>query len=470
MVIFKKFFAHIFIYTLITVSALSFAFSLFFPAKLSFLAFLFLIPVFYLFFHKKTNFFYGFLYGFIWGIIFFSLHFCGYILLFYKEAHGLFRIFIPIILALYCALYSGLWFFLSQKSVLIFKNNLLAKYISLILWAHLYFSWVRYGIFWIFGEFVGYPFAHPLLPLAYSAKSLYFMCYFGKSLFLIFFITFALFISLFFIYFKKRYIIAALFFISPFLLSKLYAPNISKSFCNLGTIGYISPISSQKCNHPLDCAQEIYYEMVKLLDKNPEIKIIVMPESSYNFCLNTHTDIIDLWYKNILGEDITLIIGAPYKEGKKIYNALYYMAGGKIKKIYKKTRLMAFAEYVPDIYKNIIFLKNLFCDTNNLLSPNNSNLAGEDVTFDIVKDIAATPRICSDFFMCKRKEAQKLTQKDFLLLAVNDQIFPAKYLRDLLFLYAKLEGISRQIDILYVGYYFAAFLPKESASMHFGSS
>ena len=53
-----------------------------------------------------------------------------------------------------------------------------------------------------------------------------------------------------------------------------------------------------------------------------------MPESSYNFCLNKNKYIIDLWCSNILSENISLIIGAPYKEGDKIYNSLYWIHNG----------------------------------------------------------------------------------------------------------------------------------------------
>ncbi|MFC1842298.1 hypothetical protein ACFLYU_01435 [Candidatus Dependentiae bacterium] len=431
-------------------------------------------------------------------MIFFTSHFFGFVLLFYKEANaslGIFRMCIPIILAFYCALYSGLWFFCIQKTIIFFSHinfsqKKLGKHsplfsislisMTLVFWTYLYINWIRYGVFWIFGEFVGYPFAYPLLPLMQNSASADLLIYTNKSILLFLLILFSLNVALFFVYHKKKYIAFAFMCALPFLLSFLRNIIPKRPVFNNPThqitspitkhTGYISPISIQSFDHPLDSAQEIYYQMVKLANKNPQVTIIFMPESSYPFCLNQNQDVIDLWCVNILDDKIDLFIGAPYKENKKLYNALYWISRGKIKKIYKKTRLMAFAEYAPRFWKKFSYFRSLFSHNGCLFSHGQD----QNLVFELYngvngsKSIKLKPLICSDFFMGRRKELKKIPRWDCscVIIAVNDAIFPMGYLRNLMFLYAKLEAMAKKRDLLYVGYYFASWISKNGTSVH----
>lgn len=443
------------IFTLITLSAVIFALSLIYPAKLYFLVFIFLVPINYLAIKLPSCL--SFKHGFLWGLIFFSIHFFGYIFMFYSQTNGCFRIFIPIILASYCALYSGAWFFFASITSKYFKYKISAISCCWVIFTYLYFSWIKYGVFWIFGKFFGYPFSYPLLPLVAKTQLLYFMPYFGKSVLLGFVILFSQFIAIFLVYFKSKHVFFAFIFLSPFILGQFFYKSKNIIEQNISTIGYISPISAQALLNPIDQAQEVYYQMVKLLDNNSKIRTIFMPESSCQFCLNKNKYIIDLWASNILGDNIDLLIGAPYMQGDKVYNCLYYISQGKIKKIYKKTHLMPFAEYTPKFWNNFECIKKLFFQDYKL-----SCGCDKKILLKCCKNIIFRPLICSDFFTIKKRET--ISFFDFshftLLLPVNDSIFFMQYLRDLVMLYVKMEAIRLKRDILYVGYYFACFVLK----------
>jgi len=442
--------------------------SLIFPKILYFLGFIFLIPIFYIALKEHV----AFKEGFLWGVIFFSIHFFGYIFLFKNEANGYLSVLIPIGLALYCALYAGLWFFFASCTVSFFEmffahKNTIIIVLAWSLWTYLYFAWVRYGIFWIFGEFVGYPFCSPLLPLVCDSRSLYFLGLFGKSFSLVLVILISMVLAHFLV--KKKYITISIFLIL-FLASNFLSKTISipcaiqqkkDTFNYSSYIGHLNPIRSQKYSYPLDAAQEIFYNMVDLFEKKPDTKIIVMPESSFLFPLNKHIDLIDIWYSNILEEKISLLIGAPYKEKGDLFNALYWIQGGKIRQVYKKTKLMVFAEYIPRFWQKNSYLRHLFFASESFFTHGKKGR----IIFDLCQNIKLKPLICSDFFLGKRKEAKLLANKGFsaAVVLVNDHIFPMGYLKNLMFLYAKLESINRRKDILYVGYYFAAWISKDGS-------
>jgi apolipoprotein N-acyltransferase len=381
--------------------------------------------------------------------------------MFNNHANGSFRLLIPVFIAIYCALYSGVWFFLANLFSKYFKYKSLAIFFSWAIFSYLYFIWIKYGVFCVFGEFFGYPFSYPLLPMASKVSNLYFLSFFGKSAFLVFVILFSQFIALFLIYFKKKYFICAIVFLVPFVFGNFFSGynNKYKNFIfKKENFGYINPVSAQEFERPIDYAQEIYYKMVDLLRKKPEIKAIVMPESSCQFCLNKHKFVIDLWTKNILHNNVDLFIGAPYQEGVKIYNALYYISCGKIKKIYKKINLMPFAEYVPKFWNNFECFKKLFFQDSGFCCG-----CDKKVIFNYCENITFRPLICSDFFTIKKRDSNCFfnSSNETLLLPVNDSIFQANYLRDLMLLHAKLEAARFGINILYVGYYFLAFISRD---------
>lgn len=489
-------FASIYKFSLLPVSAIIFALSLIYPAQLYFLVFVFLVPIFYLAFRYPD--YLSFKHGFFWGLTFFVIHFFGYIFMFNNQAYGSFRLLIPVFLAAYCALYSGAWFFLvnlfvnySHVNYFHVKNSCvnnscsrpISTFCSWVIFTYLYFSWIKYGAFWILGRFFGYPFSQPLLPLATCPDVLYFLPVLGKSALLVFIVFFSLFIALFIVCFKSKYLIFALICLGPFVVGQFLNKHQDCKEQNqyLDTIGYINPLKAQTLEGPMDQAQEIYYQMVELLKKNPKITTIIMPESSCQFCLNINKYVIDLWASNILGDSVDLLIGAPYQESLdgqnsvKTYNCLYHISHGNIKKVYKKTSLMPFAEYVPFFWNNFEFCKKLFFQDS---CPGFSDMSScgkacmsslgfacgcdKKVCFNCGKNIVFRPLICSDFFTIKRRDIKAFSGKSsfVLLVAINDSIFPMQYLRDLMLLHAKVEAISIERDILYVGYYFACLISK----------
>lgn len=442
---------------LLFISSLLLNCALIFPAYASWLIFIFLVPFFYIVLTRPGVVSFG--YGFFWGVAFFIVHLSGFFLLFYTQANSKWSVLVPLFVSLYFALYSGILFMGVQYTLRFIRHTITSLFVVWAIWTYLYFAWIRYGSLWVLGKFIGYPFCYPLLPLARCKFVVCFLSFSSKGFVLMCVIIFSLCIALFFAFFKKRYLVYSALCLFPFLYSFYFLCDSVASNKSIEHIGYISPIEMQKYTYPLDVAQEVLDQMITLIDQNPDVNVVVMPESSCNFCLNEHQYVIDLWYKNILDNRVNLLIGAPYKDGAKIYNSLYWIKGGVIQKVYHKTNLMAFTEYVSPFWQRIPYMKNLFLDEESFFSHGKSCL----ITFNICKDITVKPLICSDFFIGKRSSGKSLKKQDFsaVLIVVNDQAFPVVYLRNLMFLSACLEAINRRKDILYVGYYFAAWVGKD---------
>jgi len=437
----------------IALSALLFSLSFFYPEKLSWLIFLFLIPLFYVAFDSQRKI--SFWHGFFWGVLFYTVHLYAFSMFFWHELQGIKAILIPIFIILFLSIYSGIWFFLGQKIVLFFKSR---SILAMLCWAfcsYLYFTWMLHGSVWIFGVFMGYPFSYPLVPLANGSYCLQLLPIFSKDLLLGFLILFSGFVALFLRYFKKKYIFLSFFLLIPFLYGILF-PLDTFFPKQIKNIGYISPSCVNK-QHSLDAAQQIYYAMVQLIQKRPNVSLIVMPETSYLFDLNELKYIIDLWCHNILDDEIDLIIGAPRKEKENRYNSLYWIGQGDIKGTYDKVHLMAFTEFIPRFWDYVGIFKDFFLHYDGKYVKGKKKQA----VFEI-NNIRFKPRICFDMLIGKRRGKNNglATKKDVLLVAVNDTVFQSRHMRKLMFLFAKMRALQCCEDMLYVGYYRAIWVSK----------
>ncbi len=432
------------------VSAITFQCAFFSPRFFFWLVFVWLIP---LFFCIQKGFKLSFKEGFLWGIIFYSFHLLSVTKLLMTESYGAGRFLFPLLLIGYCATHSGIWFFFADKTAALLGANRIAQAIAWQGWTVIYLLWVPRGLLWISGQYVGYPLCFPLLPLAHYPHFLYLLASLSRELLVFCVVFFSMTLSLL----KKEGYYPVLFIsslsLAPFFLGFLQTKEITIPPIS-NTLGYIEPPDPEVFCHPMDAAQEIYYRMQDLIERYPEIKYIVMPELSYRFTLNKHKHIIDLWNNNVLHNSVDLFIGACREDKKgRVFNSLYWIKEGKIKKVYDKKNLMPFAEYTPKFFEKVPFFSDLFFKKSRAFSA----MRKKGVVFDISNNFFFEPFICSEIFFDVSRDI-KMSDNSFFLTILNDSLFSSYSFRHLMFLWHHFKVLEQNKACLFVGYNYAALL------------
>lgn len=417
-------------------SALMLSAAFFLPSYFYLFIFFFLVPLFYHILRGKNL---NFMRGFLWGVVFFSLHWIVLVPLLYYKAYGALRMLIYPFLVLYGALWTGLWFYCA---------SLIGRKFSRIGWVFItwaYFSlWTQFGLFILNGN-MGYCFGCPLLPLAHHPQGLFFLPLAGKQ-------------GLFFLLILFQYMVAmvlsgrlpglkTLFVILIFIVFLWdFFSDADKTFphADRGVI-YVKPLEKNSDDYLHD-AQKICEKLMTTMAKDPECTLLIMPESSYPFCLNRHSDVVDMWTDKALGNNVGLIIGSHRRTGKKLFNSLYYIRGGRIIYSYDKNLLFPFIEYIPFNIFNNTWAKNLF-----LKEPNAFVSNGVDHCdwVEIAPDLIFFPLICFDFYCGNRAS---LPEGITVLLLVNDSWFSYRYMKNLMFLYARFVACQSRQPILYISH------------------
>ena len=359
-------------YPIIFLSAFFYFLGLHFDC-LFFLVFFFLVPIFYYFLKGYT---FSFLDGLLWGSTFYFLHFFSLFEIIYGISS--FWFLIILILILYFSFWSGVWLFFLNK--LCKKENL--RIIGLLFTTNLYFFFINYWVLSFIEFGCGYSVNYPLnvINLDFGVfKEFYFFLVTLASLFLV----------LFLIQKKSRYVFLAVCVLVPFLLLKQHEHFlISDSEC--------LSIKGESIN-PLNRALQIREKIEEALRKNPNIKNVFFPESTFPYPLNEFEYILNWWPKNI-----NILLCGSWKKQNKISYRAFHVFNGSIIRSYKKRRLIPIFEYNP------WFLD--FISTNKYYS-NINVIAGKKSGCFYVDGKKYRILICSDFFFesiwekCDRERA-----------------------------------------------------------------
>lgn len=392
---------------------------------------------------------YPFFTGLWWGLIFFTGHFWAVLVVLYEKAYGSARIVVGIFLIVYFSLYAGLWFSLNAKIVCG-----RSKQSAIFLWsigAWCYFYIVSNFIFWPIGAVVGYCFGSPLVPLAHYPFLLSNVGYLGSSMLIMFLLAGQAFCVLFFTL-DKRYGLAVFLSIVPFVVSFLpYPSNIVPSY--LLKLGYVQP-PPKTLNNPLERAEEINMRIIKELQRKPSATCILMPESSFAYCLNNFPEIIELWGINALSQGYTLCIGSYRSDTCNEYNGFLLLRGCRITESYDKRFLMPFVEKLPWFMKKFSWIKNLFLKSTNEFSCGR----GPRKSFLLCDTLLVEPLVCSDLYLQPYTECTSLTSSTPILLLVNDSWFSMRYAQKLMYLYAIYYAMYSKRDILYIGHTYGCWI------------
>ncbi|KKP24759.1 MAG: hypothetical protein SZ59_C0001G0077 [candidate division TM6 bacterium GW2011_GWF2_28_16] len=367
-------------------------------------------------------------YGFIWGIIIFGTHLIWLYELFISKSSCNIYIFfiIYIFLLFYSGALSAIYFYLSNKILLYFKNiylKILLFFINLYLF---FYFIINYYLFFIDKNF-GYPFINPLIPLA----------------------RYKLFLSLI--------NVLSVFGITSSLWDNSNKINLDNFFKN-NKIIYVKPvISSFNNNYNANTAGLLVYNELASLNleqyKNKYKNIIlVSPETFFPYFLNLDNkqDILKLW-ANILPNNSMFLLGSQREccdnNKTKYFQTVYRVEQGRIIEYYDKKHRVWFVEKNPRLLKNLNLNNILYLDEKNKFSkPKNLNKIFKINNFNIAV------YICSELFFLKDiKQECEQNRVKLIFFLVNDSWF-LNYFKKNMQNFVYLISNRLNIPILYVGH------------------
>jgi apolipoprotein N-acyltransferase len=126
----------------------------------------------------------------------------------------------------------------------------------------------------------------------------------------------------------------------------------------------------------------------------PNIKIIIMPESTFCFDLHEYENFFPIWSDGFQGG--TILFGSHRKCGIGFLNSVFALRDGKIIKMYDKQHLMPFVEQIPGIF--------CLLGCGDLFLKNNEKVEAE-LTDDIfvLRETAYQVFVCSELFFQTKK-------------------------------------------------------------------
>ncbi|MCX5922300.1 MAG: hypothetical protein NTX86_03155 [Candidatus Dependentiae bacterium] len=425
----------------ISLSALALSSAFFWSKHLFWLVFIFLVPLFYSILKKPKI--VGFTYGLWWGLLFFGTHCYGIVRLILEKGHGPFRIFLGIFFVIYCALHAGLWFWGAQRLARVRAQSINWMALCWLITTMAYFYWVRHGILWPLGSYMGYCAGSPLLVLAEYSMLLQALPIIGE-----YGLLFALCVmqmSIVLAYIKKSWWHAglAIMCLVPFFMG-LWQSSLYDGTSYVSTLGYVAPPSrSDTLEDQAAYVNEAIYQ--KLANK-PSVTTIIMPETSFLAPLNYHTWIGHSWAEH----DVTIAVGSARvienDEGVQNFTSYFIIKHGRIVQWYDKKNLCPFTEFIPSIFKKFSCCRALF-----LNECNDYCVSEQSDRLELSPTLTAVPRLCSDIFI--GNDHMRNEQEDLpLLVAINDTWFSAVYMRRLMYLFAIFESVRLQRDTIFASH------------------
>jgi apolipoprotein N-acyltransferase len=384
--------------------------------------------------------------GFLWGSLFFTLHLVPVIIFFTQQAQGPCRYIFPLLLIMYCAMHTALWFWAATITARWWGDGMYVRVCSWCAWTIFFWAWVPHGLLWISGHYIGYPLVFPVLAMAQYPQLIWPVQYVGLIGLLALQVMVAMCVTLVMLKFSW----AALFFLVLGLGLFCAGPVVQRlprampACCK--KFGYVRPPRLSEGEYPLDAAQKIYYSMRVVLESHPEITHLFMPELTYRYALNTTNYVIGMWNNNVLHDKVTLFIGACREEAGKFYNSVYMIERGAITAWYDKSRLMPFVEYMPQWYKRMPFLNKLFLHDNEFCAR-----VDRGTMFKVTSTCIMEPYVCAELFFGKVSCANNVSDNAYVLSILND-VALSKSMQKLMMFWSVLKAVEWQRICLYVGY------------------
>lgn len=403
------------------------------------------VPLFYSALHPASRDKVSFWHGYAWGFLVFFLHVSGFVQSLFSMTQGSFFLLALIIVGViaYLAVYTGLWFLVTDFLLQFFSVNHSVIVLSIwILTATVYIWCIDTVCLWPFLRIEGYPFIHPLLPLATHPQLLWIMPYSGKTaLTLLLIITNASIATWLHIRRIRSFVITTISFL-PWIVFFYTAPppqNPPAWLCK------IVPLQIQFPPQSKTIFPSLYYECVYKYQQYPDAQLIVLPESAlYQPIDTTFTDLIDIQLPDLL-------IGSLCINKKHTYNTLYWIKKGKIIHKFCKRHTLFFTEQLPWWCNNGACNSLLFSESSQRSCSHNQR-----PLLTISSDIFVVPYICSELFFNRYPDDNYV---QFTILALcNDWWYSVNYPRQLMLLVAQLKALEWKRPIIYISYFYTYFI------------
>jgi len=440
-------------YFLLIASAVSGACAFEWPHICWWLIFFFMIPLFW--YQRSEDNPIAWRAGRLWGIAFFGLHSRWIFWLMHEKSQvpwlGLIAgaLFIG-----FCALNAMIWFVCASWLSTVYKKRWFSV-VSLSLTGTIFWWWVDNGIFWISGQWDGYPMAFPLVPLATIPHVLYLAPWFSMIGLLACLMIFESLIALALC--DKSFILGmmGLLFLTPFLVGFFISRDRHDLPSWANRVGYVALSGCHECDINKR-AKLIGTMLAQFHAGHPQARLIVMPESTCAFALNENPHCAAMWDTVLGHEDITLVVGGHECEHGALFNTFYCVCKGQIIDRHHKVHCIPLVERIPAPWSRVPFFSSLFLKG---YHPFSVGLQQDQVIK--INDCTFIPMICSELFFAKSEP--KVASEIPILCLVNDSWF-IPYMRHLLYLAAQCKAIVWRRVILYVGHYGAFWiLPDGSA-------
>ena len=391
----------------------------------------------------------------LWYTLFMSLHVLALIVSLAQEEQSLGLLFCLFLTALFIGLQAGVWFrFLSY--ILSRFYSLFIKVSLLFPGFILFFLYIDRALFWFFGAFQGYSFIHPLLPLVSCAFCIKNIAVLGELYALFVLISCNIFGAYMYQKSKNLFLIVSfiLYSIGTFCFCFVYSAKKPLEPVNpiwFTRIAFAQLAIPTKVKTAYATMQEITTLVTEIVQKRPEIEIILFPESTFCYSIY-HAPYSLALLTQALPAGKRIVLGAHKQEAEKLFSCCMVIAAHGIASCYDKKKLLFFAEEIPYYFTYFSCLKKLFLGNN--LSFSSADKKQEEIIY-LNSGIRATPLICSELFLGHKPKYDS----DCILALINDQRFSYGPFCDLLYQTAQLKAILWRKPIIYSGYKKSLYIP-----------
>jgi len=301
---------------------------------------------------------------------------------------------------------------------------------------------LEYLFLWPFGRMEGVPFFNPLLPMASLPSMLSPLYYLPYPLVLLWFCIITSIIAGLFESKKKQYAYYCAALIAPWIIIAWQTPRPTPPTW-LSYVGHL-PLSLPE-SLSLDAGQAmIYHELNQLLQKHSSLKLVIMPESSWNGSALSNYPNLE-WLVNHPIEN--LIIGSFAQENKAYYNCLYWYQKGLPIKRCEKRHAIPYAERITLNAKSLC--TSLYFKKSPPIYPSKK----QRIPLHIPGIERLTPYICSDLY-CNNWPDNDTPQT--LLVTANDSWFMPHF-QILMALAAQWRAAQWMLPMLYIAYHHAGY-------------
>jgi len=412
--------------------------------------FLFPVPLFFCLLTQRC----GFKAGLLWGSASVGLHLAG---VFYSIMHmaqgSLMHKIVPWVGGtLYFGVYIGIWFWLTTYII-----SKIKRYIPYIWLASIWLLFVSfdYGCLSVFNRVEGLFLLNPLLPLAECVPLLRLMAYITKPGLLLLFFVIPWAGVLGYLTKKWRWYCMSAIGIIVWVGTCFLPARFTEVPPWLSHIGFITESFYEVSGNQLENAPllgvAVKERVTRLLKKQPQVELIVLPESSLVECpLAECEKALAYWTHEKLGKKVTLVVGAFRRDHKGLHNALHVIRDGHIVDVFEKRHAMLLTEHIAPWW-DFGFLHDLYFKDWGLLTVSTN----ERKPLPLLPEQSFVPYICSELFFNPFPDD---TYREPILVVCNDIWVKAPYIRRLMVLESRLKAVQWQRFILYVSFFYAAYM------------